>query len=493
MEGLLGTEAKRCRVIVIGAGVAGLSAASVLQDSAAWKEQRKRLRKAPVDSTHVEVIVLEARDRIGGRVWTAHFQDNTAVDLGAAWLHGKSRSNPLTKIAKDCNSRLFPTDWEDGVYFEAMGSAEKVEPAGHVPEADLRRAEKLASTMWKLYAQHRERLKRMSPTGDESLEDALTSLHSKGLLGFQQFPGFDALPERHRLLLENSIAEYADQDYAATWTELSSTYWDADEEVGGDHCLWKDGFSQVASTLAAGTSVELDAAVTKICYQSGWGQSPVVVECSDGRKFEADHCICTLPLGVLKHEHAALFDPPLPKEKAEAIRRLGVGCMEKLAMRFETCFWDAKKQLLYRVPTCRARMAPTAYESPIWVNLKPVVDSNVLVAYFVTEVGRETCKLTVEQLEATTLDLLKSMYGAAAVDEARLLEVKRTNWDTDKWTYGCYSFQAVGSTPEDRVHLTEPCGHVHFAGEATDQKYPATVHGALLSGRRAALEIMAFV
>mmetsp|Transcript_50214 Transcript_50214/g.92763 ORF Transcript_50214/g.92763 Transcript_50214/m.92763 type:complete len:498 (+) Transcript_50214:51-1544(+) len=489
------TEAKGCRVIVIGAGVAGLSAASLLQDAAAWEKERKRLRKASVDVKDVEVIVLEARGRIGGRVWTEHFQDDakTSVDMGAAWLHGNGKSNPLVKIAQDCKARLYPTDWDNGVYFEAAGSAEKAQPAGQLSNAEMRRLEKLATNLWRLYEKHRKDRKKLQSATDESLQAALTSLQSKGLLGFGQFPGFDALSERDRALLETAVAEQTDHDYAATWAELSSTWWDADEDADGDHCLWKDGFVQVPSHLASGVRVELNAEVSKISYAPGMsaGDSAVTVECSDGRRYEADHCICTLPLGVLQHEHSAIFYPPLPEVKAEAIRRLGMGCMEKLAMRFETCFWDAKAQLIYRAPTCKARMAPTACESPFWVNLKPVVGSNVLVAYFCTDAGRETCKLTAEQLQDVTLDMLKSMYGSEAVNKGRLLEAKRSNWSTDKWSYGCYSFLALGSTPQDRGSLAEPCGNLHFAGEATDPTYPATVHGALLSGRRAAMEIIA--
>eukprot|EP00435_Cladocopium_sp_Y103_P028721 s2416_g7.t1 len=104
------------RVVIIGAGVAGLSAASCLKDAQFWKS--KGCSKAP----EIEVLVLEARDRQGGRIWTEHFADGTAVDLGAAWLHGNSASNPLSRLSKLCGAELVETDWENALVFEAVGS-----------------------------------------------------------------------------------------------------------------------------------------------------------------------------------------------------------------------------------------------------------------------------------------------------------------------------------------------------------------------------------
>ncbi|CAE7685536.1 KDM1B, partial [Symbiodinium pilosum] len=235
------------------------------------------------------------------------------------------------------------------------------------------------------------------------------------------------------------------------------------------------GYVQLIDHLAAGVNVILDAPVEGIEWSDGSasaGQPAAVVRLRDGRALEADFCVCTLPLGVLKRDHERLFQPPLPDRKKQAICNLGVGVLEKVALRFEHCFWEGKaKQLhcFYRVPTVEARATPAACEAPYWLSLRPVTGSNVLIAYYATETGRIVAKLSEEEAVKSALALLKSMFKPEEVDAAKLLEVKRTAWIEDEWACGAYSFVAVGSSPEDRSALAAPLGALHFAGEATDQ------------------------
>eukprot|EP00438_Fugacium_kawagutii_P003213 Skav218058 [mRNA] locus=scaffold214:1655964:1658610:- [translate_table: standard] len=121
-----------------------------------------------------------------------------------------------------------------------------------------------------------------------------------------------------RALLLSALAEATEHDYAATPQELSSTWWDDDEERAQRSCH--------------GVNVILNAPVARITMAGG---GRVSIQLQNGHCYEADHCICTLPLGVLKRDHHELFEPALPENKLRSIRQLGVGAMEKVALRFK--------------------------------------------------------------------------------------------------------------------------------------------------------------
>ncbi|OLP83484.1 Lysine-specific histone demethylase 1-like 3 [Symbiodinium microadriaticum] len=473
------------RVVVIGAGTAGLTVASCL------KSPGRKPPQAPQQD--IEVTAVEARGRLGGRICTEHFADGSAVDLGAAWVHGACRSNPIMAIVKACGAKLVETDWENDIHFEAVGTETEPHQSKQMDEVELKRSYKHFEALWQLFrmkqsADRREAKK--GPIVDQSLMTTLRGLKSKA------FRGIDELDKRSQLLLLSAISGETEHDYAATPDELSSTWWDIDDEFDGGHALWKAGYQQLIEHLAEGITVVLDAQVERIeWFAADAGDGPAcAVSLRDGRRLEADFCVCTLPLGVLQRDQAALFRPPLPEAKLQALGRLGVGILEKVALRFERCFWeskDVKPHCIYRTPTSESRTLPAACEAPYWVSLRPVTGSNVLVAYFVTGAGRVMARLPEEEAVSRVLALLKSMFSPVEVDAANLLEAKKTAWAEDEWSCGGYSFLAVGATTQDRHALAEPVGPLHFAGEATHDRYPATVHGALLSGRRAASEILA--
>jgi phytoene dehydrogenase-like protein len=200
-------------VIVIGAGAAGLATARAL-----------------VKIGGVRVLVIDARARIGGRMNTETFADGTAVDMGAAWLHGASASNPLTALARECGAELVETEWDDrGVAFEATGPSEA--PAGSRrplstevprfyrfrPSAELEAADRQFKLTWELFKQAQARLRR-GYGADESVWSVLRRVRSK------RFPGVDSLPERERLLLRAAWAGETEWDYAAPLEALSATW-----------------------------------------------------------------------------------------------------------------------------------------------------------------------------------------------------------------------------------------------------------------------------
>lgn len=332
-------------VLVLGGGVAGLAAAQALRGSR-------------------RVVLLEARERLGGRVHTEQFLDGSCCDLGAAWIHGCSSSNVLSSLAQKCGAKLVKTDWENALVFEATGTEREVGRSRQVEESELLKVEKSVKVLMELFKAQQVKDRRAAKGEtfeDQSLMSSLCSLRSK------KFPGIENLEERIRFLLLNEVAGMTDHDYAASPEELSSTFWDEDDECPGAHCLWKDGYCAVVEHLSEGLEVVLSAVVKQIAQEDHY----VKVLLEDGRSFEAQHCICTLPLGVLKR-HLELFQPALPETKLTAIQALGVGSFEKVALRFSRCFWDESLHVLYRAPMCEARRCEEALEIPFFVNLLPV-------------------------------------------------------------------------------------------------------------------------
>ena len=284
------------RVVVIGAGIAGLSAASCLKDPG-------RRTKPGETAKDIEVTVVEARDRLGGRVRTEHFADGSAVDLGAAWIHGTSRSNPVLALAKECGAKLVETDWENSIEFEATGTESEPHPATEMNEAEMQRSYKLFESLWHLFSAKQgadRKAAKKGPIVDQSLMTTLRGLKSKA------FKGIDELDQRSQLLLLYAIAGETEFDYAATPDEMSSTWWDIDDEFDGEHALWQAGYVQLVEHLAAGTQVILEAPVERIecvdCAEGNSSRPPVTVRLRDGRSLEADFCVCTLPLGVLQRD-----------------------------------------------------------------------------------------------------------------------------------------------------------------------------------------------
>ena len=439
------------QVLVIGAGAAGISAARNLQRLA---------------GSAVRVIVLEARCRMGGRIDTRSLADGTCVDMGAAWVHGACSANPIAAIAArigDGAGSLVETDDHDEVTFEAIGTVDAPGPSRRLPEADHDSIAKHMALTWSLHKGQQRKARAAAPASpgtevvDPSLWESLCALRTK------RFGGVASLSERGALLFRWSWAYETEHDYAAPLEAYSSLWWDVDEAHGGGDWLWRHGYSVLIDHLAQGLDVRLDARVTRIARGSEGG---LTVTLSDGETLNADACISTLPLGVLQAGHVA-FDPPLSPRKSLAIRRLGVGLLNKAAMRFERCFWASpsghQPHVLFRVPLEAARTRPEALESPYMVNLQPVTGSCVLVAYFTCETARHMESLSDSQVEAALLAMLASMYTAEVVSSASLVEIVISRWAEDD--LACAS----------EAHAARALSSLHAVGAPTG---PCAVRGA---------------
>ena len=206
----------------------------------------------------------------------------------------------------------------------------------------------------------------------------------------------------------------------------------------------------------------------------------IVVTASGGATFEAARVIVTVPLGVLKDDFIS-FRPSLPSRKRSAIANLEMGVLNKTYLLFDDVFWDREVERLQYVSADNGQWAET-------ISLYPYIGQPILAMLNAGTFGTQLERLSDREVVARAVAALTNMYG----DVPAPSDVRVTRWRSDPWTHGSYSYVPAGSSFKEHATLGEPVGDkVFFAGEATRDDYPATVHGAYLSGVRAARQIVA--
>lgn len=291
--------------------------------------------------------------------------------------------------------------------------------------------------------------------------------------------------------------EYAN---AANVGELSLSGWDQDmgNEFEGEHSQVIGGYQQVPYgllSLPTKLDIRTNKTVSKISYDSaGSGKHRTAIHCADGDSFVADRVVFTGSLGVLKHESIA-FEPPLPEWKSEAIGRLGFGLLNKVILVFERPFWDTERDMfgLLREPANRDSMIQEEYSTNrgrfyLFWNCLKTTGLPVLIALMAGDAAHQAEYTPDEEIIVEVTSQLRNVFKQEAVPDP--LETIVTRWGSDRFTKGSYSYVAPEASPGDYDLMARPIGNLHFAGEATCGTHPATVHGAYLSGLRAASEVI---
>jgi monoamine oxidase len=437
-DGVLSRKPKR--IVVVGAGLAGLTAARVLHDHA------------------VEVVVVEARNRIGGRVWTVD-----GVDLGAHWIHG-TEGNPVTTLARDRGiatmfvggDSTYTGGWEPLALFDAAGRP--------LSDGEKRRGLLLVDDVRDALDAYRRRIE-ADDGEDVSLRQAIAAVTADRALS--------ADDQAH---LDWHLTMLSRDDWAAGAERLSLLAWDAGYEVYGyGDSVFADGAQSLTESLAKGLDVRLEHVVTQIEH----GRNGVRVVTTSGA-FEGDAAIVTLPLGVLK-EGVVEFLPPLPEEKRRAISRLGMGTLTKIVLRFNAPFWP-ERQYVFGCLSADPAAEPLAI-----VNLFRTHRVPVLVLLVGGARGRELEHLSDREAEDHAMTIVRRAFGDSA---PKPTSTTVTRWSSDPFSRGAYSYMAVGARPDDIERLAEPVGDsLFFAGEATSRSHWACLHGAYVSALREAARL----
>lgn len=422
----------RKRVVVVGAGISGLGAAVAL-------------RKAGF-----EIIVVEARNRIGGRIHTSMRWPDLPIDLGASWIHG-TKGNPVEALARQAGAAMVKTSYDSTMLhihpeLKALGVKDRGTEAA---EAIFAKA--------MTWAEDREQ--------DVSLQAALDAVA----------PPTSLDPVR-RAQLDFHVSAAYEQEYAGGASRLSAWSTDEGEEFGGDDALFPGGYSQIIAHLAKGLDIRLNHIVKSVSVTP----NRAALGFADGSAIHADHILVTVPLGVLKAGNIA-FDPPLSLSKRQAIEKLGMGLLNKHWLRFDRVFWPKNFDWHEFLSSRKGEWSE-------WVSLAKIQNSPVLMVFSAADYAEQVERMDDRDIVSSIMATARQMFGNAIPEP---VEAQITRWRSDPFAGGSYSFYATDSGLLDRKMLaSSEAGRLHFAGEAQSQLYPGTVHGALISGRDAAARII---
>lgn len=441
VQGALGhvtADATNQKVIVIGAGAAGLTAARVLSDQGC------------------EVVVLEGRNRTGGRLNTMTL-DGGVVDEGGNWIHG-GQSNPLYQLAKDAGLDIGEDSFVSPRHLRSFDkmTGNSINPLKVL--YFLFRADRLAT---KLAAES------LNATHSESNLGARLELdvaRVRGATNQRQYRSF------MRTVIDMPFAKES-QNLHPNAIVLNPDYHnEPDYVIAG-------GYRTLIDRLAAGLDIRLGKTVETIRYDT----EGVEVVTATGTH-NAATVIVTVPIGVLKAQTIE-FDPPLPARKLEAIQNVGAGVVEKVILAFDTPFW---RQSPHK-PSSVFYVSDFLGDFPAFVDSTSSAGRPMLVAFLTGEqvqrFARDSQPL-IEQAQAVLKEIFPDTYQAPTATHV-------TSWASDPFSLCSYSTPTIGVSAEDYDHLAEPTGdRVLFAGEATYRGRAGFVEGAIGSGIREARRIL---
>jgi monoamine oxidase len=418
---------QRADVIVIGGGIAGLEATRHLTQAG------------------LHVILLEARDRLGGRIWTRHV-DGYPVELGAEFIHGRpleifsTISAAYLKVS-DVHGRIVAKTrgrWQPSI--NLMEEVDKLFDGMPADEPDQSFAEYLS---------------RVSQS-EEAKQHALNFV--------QGFHAADAAKVSVHWLIRTTKAE---------------------EQIDGERSFrLVDGYESlvraVESKIDAGrVQIHLMSPVT--CIR--WTKGSVTADTNAG-EYQAPRAVIAVPLSILK-SGTIRFEPAIT-EKNEPLRLLEMGPVVRVSLCFNERFWEKRRKL-----RGLSFMFTDDPSFPTWWSPNPL-PFPVLTGWTGGHRAASVALCTEDQLAEEAMSSLSRILEMGRKElQSKMKSANAHNWEADPYSRGAYSYAAVGGADAFRV-LAEPLAQtLFFAGEATNfDGHNGTVHGAMASGRRAAREIL---
>lgn len=422
LTGRLAAQVSGKSVAVVGAGMAGLSAARALMDAGA------------------DVTVYEARARIGGRVHTSHLWRDVPCDLGASWIHGP-RSNPITALARAVGAKTVTTRYDSGLLYQNGAPVDAAFDAGDWVAA----AQDLA----------------LAAEGDMSLQQAITAL-----------PDYADLTRDQALALRATLHREIEHEYGGDWGQLSVRWLDAGDEFSGHDVVLPQGYGQIVDHVAKGLTIKTGVRVAELRAVSGG----VEVCFAGGQVVRADAAIVTLPLGVLQAGDV-VFDPPLSNERQRAIAALGMGLYNKVFLRFDRVLDMPAVDWLENLGA-----KDLAFNN--WLNLPHILGAPAMLGFNAADVaaGIEGWG-DGDIIDAATAGL-RAMFGSS-FPTPNAAQITRWRADPlARGSYSFHALGAQEGARAD-LFGADWDGRIAFAGEAASVDHPSTVHGAWLSGQQA--------
>ncbi|XP_051183294.1 polyamine oxidase 1 [Lolium perenne] len=441
------------RVIIVGAGMSGISAG-------------KRLSEAGI----TDLVILEATDHIGGRMHKTNF-GGINVEMGANWVEGVNggKMNPIWPIVNaTLKLRNFRSDFDglaDNIYKEKGGVYDK-----EYAQKRIDRSDEVEENGGKLSA-------KLHPSGQDDMS----------ILAMQRLN--DHLPNGPTSPLD-MILDYFKYDYEFAEpprvTSLQNVVPLATFEDFGDDVYFvadQRGYEAVVYYLAgqylkadkSGNIVDPRLQLSKVVREISYSRSGVTVKTEDNKVYKADYVMVSTSVGVLQSD-LIQFKPQLPNWKVLSIYQFDMAVYTKIFVKFPKKFWPEGKGREFFLYASSRR----GYYG-VWQEFEAQYpDANVLLVTVTDEESRRIEQQSDNQTKAEIVEVLRDMFPGADVPDATDILVPR--WWSDRFYRGTFSNWPIGVNRYEYDQLRAPVGRVYFTGEHTSEHYNGYVHGAYLAG-----------
>ncbi len=429
-------------VIIVGAGVAGLSSAVELQQKG------------------YSILVLESRDRIGGRVWSIN-PWGSALDLGASWIHGID-DNPIGNLVKKNKIKTLATRYSsDNWQFKINDMKLFDEKGDQITKKELNPIIILADKFIRLI--------------NSNLSNTPISMQQR----LNRFVLEHRIQGRQRDIFNYIITTSYVYEFAADLSELSLDIQKSFKKSAakGAQVIFPQGYIQLIGLLTPDIPIKLNEVVKRINYTN----TVINVE-THKNHYKCRKLIITVPVSVLSSNQIE-FIPALPKEKLIAIRQIKMGTFNKIYLHFEKIFWDKQIEWIGLI-----QHQPEKYPTLDIMNYYKFTKQPILLIFTAGQQAEQLEQLSDQDVVAVIMEELRIIYGH---DIPAPSSYRITRWHNDPYAMGSYSYLPKGVSMDVYHRLANSIDNkLFFAGEATSADDHSTVHGAYLSGKRAAQEII---
>ncbi|XP_070509988.1 spermine oxidase-like [Chironomus tepperi] len=474
-----GQKEKDPKIVIIGAGLSGMAAATKLMDNG-----------------FNNIVVLEAENRIGGRIHSVNFS-NGFIDLGAQWVHGV-KNNVVYEI-NNGTYKFGVTGFDDKLPLFLQSNA--------IPVSQYKCENFAFLALENLFSNYNEMSQFNGSIGEF-------------IIGKFKNSSFYQIPEDQEL--GDEMIDFYDKEMniwngSETWFDLSAKlHCVSGFNEGLQYLTWKrDGYKEffkyltkqvptdgTNKTLNVMSKVYLNQEVTNIEWNiSTSNYKYAIVTVNDQKKYYADHVIVTIPLGVLKARHESLFTPDLPNKLKRAIDGMGYGNIGKIFLEYDMPFWPNDTEWVgYGFLWTKYDIAAVKGTNKEWLldlQMFIKVDKfpNVIEALLAGPHMRTFENLSSDVIMHDCVWLFQKFLGVILPRPKSMI---KTSWLTSKNFLGSYSYFSMKTaeynvTSNDLAEtLFTPTKkpQIKFAGEHTDPAYSSNAHGAVNSGFRAAQEII---